>query len=358
MIKRLLFAGAIFSSVITYAQELQPLSSDFYQGETTEKSTSRSKSDTIGINEFAPDGKFNVYFEPQEGYVFGTNHADVGIGLPHGFNEVVQAYQTEGEVVINELLILFGEAELLEGDPNFTEVTVRIYEMIPNMATGGRFSDGGIKVAGPTKILRDEFVALKDIAPAKENEYAFTSIVLETPLVAPEYFAVGIYFENLYETNIGQGIDRVKDSVAVMSDFENVDGAADNIYVYLRRTEQFYTINYLYDGSYNGHLGMFAVIDGNNIDEEHFFNDVKMMYSYPNPASDEMTITYELKNSMDKLKFQLLGSDGKLVKSIEFNGTTSGVFNETINVSDLAAGHYYYSIISDKGRIVKKFVKH
>lgn len=68
--------------------------------------------------------------------------------------------------------------------------------------------------------------------------------------------------------------------------------------------------------------------------------------AFPNPATD--VVTFEV-NGTDATNVTIVGLDGKVVASQEITGTTTEV-----NVADLKAGVYIYTIYAEKGAILSK----
>jgi hypothetical protein len=88
--------------------------------------------------------------------------------------------------------------------------------------------------------------------------------------------------------------------------------------------------------------------------QEYFINNV-IMNVYPNPVSDVATIEYELKNSANNVHVTIHDLTGKGVINLDLGAQNAGNHSVKIDVSQLAAGTYIYSLQADKNRLAKKF---
>ncbi len=76
---------------------------------------------------------------------------------------------------------------------------------------------------------------------------------------------------------------------------------------------------------------------------------------YPNPAHDEVNISFEALEQMD-LSIQLYDMTGREVISIEEFSVNSGVQTKQLNVADLAKGIYQMQLISDGKSVNRRLV--
>ena len=71
--------------------------------------------------------------------------------------------------------------------------------------------------------------------------------------------------------------------------------------------------------------------------------------AYPNPAANELNIV----SSVNAKSVSVITMDGKVVSSVDMNGTTAAV-----NVADLTSGVYFYEVTGEDGSVVRNtFVK-
>ncbi len=76
----------------------------------------------------------------------------------------------------------------------------------------------------------------------------------------------------------------------------------------------------------------------------------------PNPARTTTRLQYTLEERMDNVTFQLFDAYGSLVRSDYRGQLPAGDFSQDLEVSDLAAGVYYFSLTTDKGSLSRRLV--
>jgi hypothetical protein len=78
--------------------------------------------------------------------------------------------------------------------------------------------------------------------------------------------------------------------------------------------------------------------------------------AYPNPASDKLTIPYQLTQNANTV-LSIMDITGKEIKRIERSNTPVGLTNEEVDVTSLHAGIYFYTLYANGTRIdSRKFV--
>lgn len=87
------------------------------------------------------------------------------------------------------------------------------------------------------------------------------------------------------------------------------------------------------------------------IELEEAFNEFNL---YPNPASEEVVISFETKE-VEELTVQMISPDGKVVYSNTKNHF-SGIYNNSVDVSNLAKGVYFLRLLSNEGEIGRAHV--
>lgn len=108
-----------------------------------------------------------------------------------------------------------------------------------------------------------------------------------------------------------------------------------------------------YSGSYDPSLIFWAVTDDNVSNEENMLS-ITSTKAFPNPAMDNVNILYSLNNSAE-VTLNIVDIQGRTVKSIVENQTAGGQqFN--VNVEELNAGTYFYSIVAGDEVMNGKFV--
>lgn len=92
-------------------------------------------------------------------------------------------------------------------------------------------------------------------------------------------------------------------------------------------------------------FGIFPIVDLSvvGIEEQSFINGVKME-AYPNPASDRVTIAYELQNSATDVEILVYNTNGQVVnrQTVVNNGLSNEV---ELDVTNLTSGVYYYTVM-------------
>ncbi|MBM7419478.1 MULTISPECIES: LamG-like jellyroll fold domain-containing protein [Chryseobacterium] len=75
---------------------------------------------------------------------------------------------------------------------------------------------------------------------------------------------------------------------------------------------------------------------------------------YPNPAKSEINV--QLKSKNNKINIQIVDFNGKIVLTESANSST-GNYNEKINISNLQSGMYFITVDTEDQRLQKKFIK-
>jgi hypothetical protein len=77
---------------------------------------------------------------------------------------------------------------------------------------------------------------------------------------------------------------------------------------------------------------------------------------YPNPASDLVNITFDLKSN-ERISMEVLDMTGRIVRSASPGMMNPGVYHLKIDVEELPSGMYILNINTEKGKIDKKLFK-
>ncbi len=77
---------------------------------------------------------------------------------------------------------------------------------------------------------------------------------------------------------------------------------------------------------------------------------------YPNPASEGLNINYTL-NSTINLGINVLDIQGRKLKAIAYDKSSTGNYTQHIDVSQLEAGIYILNFVSKEGSLNRRFVK-
>lgn len=96
------------------------------------------------------------------------------------------------------------------------------------------------------------------------------------------------------------------------------------------------------------------LISAVSIEENTPFSSVGV---YPNPVNDVLTITYEAKETISNITFDLMDMNGRVVKSLGGQSGISGMNQGRVDVSDLNKGIYLLTIKADNSIVTKKIIK-
>lgn len=77
--------------------------------------------------------------------------------------------------------------------------------------------------------------------------------------------------------------------------------------------------------------------------------------AYPNPATDQATITYQL-NQNTNVRFVLTDVTGKTIVTKNIDNATNGIHQLSINTQNMPAGAYFYTITANGYSITKQLV--
>jgi hypothetical protein len=94
---------------------------------------------------------------------------------------------------------------------------------------------------------------------------------------------------------------------------------------------------------------------GGNVGVYEFDGNLDKFNVYPNPASDVVTLEFELSQVSD-LSLNVYDASGRLVLKEAFGSQASGESRRTLDISSLQAGIYTYQLIADKKAVTKKLI--
>ena len=98
------------------------------------------------------------------------------------------------------------------------------------------------------------------------------------------------------------------------------------------------------------------IIDNTAGTVEHgeFISGIKLSQSYPNPNPGECMISYELSTPQASASLEIIDMSGKRVYFNNDIDKCQGIHQNTIDVSGLKNGIYFYILSAGSGRIAKK----
>lgn len=84
--------------------------------------------------------------------------------------------------------------------------------------------------------------------------------------------------------------------------------------------------------------------------------DVERIVSYPNPATDQLNIKFNLKETTDNLTIRLTDVNGRELTSKFLGNLSTGIYNESFNTSNYSSGVYFIEFITGNNRAVSQFI--
>lgn len=122
----------------------------------------------------------------------------------------------------------------------------------------------------------------------------------------------------------------------------------------------FFTEDFRFKLEFTSQSGNNIYVDNINIydpatvglEENEFLNYVEV---FPNPATNNLTLNYNLKTS-GKLKVDLLDISGRLVESVFVGNKPAGEHTQKIQVNDLSPGIYFVRISINGRQVTRKLV--
>jgi hypothetical protein len=288
--------------------------------------------------------------------VFGVNSGDAFTDPTYGpievyYDEVAQGYKKNStsfsSATIKEILII-GTKILNASDPNAKSV-VKIYKISPNKA----YKDPNATSPDAPGPDNTNILATQDLLLSNFSNTGFTSVILNSPVTTSDDFAVAVNYKDI----------RLKgDTVIIAADNHGDGGNLDYAFVQVELFvvnfgvslyDWYPTTTFLQNGDMN--LAIFAVFDQITAVNE-YYNGMKLA-NYPNPAADFTTISYSLESASKNVRIEVIDNTGKAVFSSNEGFKPAGDYSIKLNMTDLSAGAYYYTLFTDNGRITKKIIR-
>jgi len=286
----------------------------------------RTPTDTLGLDAFF-QGTPTLNGSQGGGYVIGNNGYED--------KQKAQVYLLSQGTLVEEVLFWFGAKDNTSGDAN-SKVVAKVY------ATDGTGTTtvGAGQAGAPGTVLASVDVFIADIDTAGN----FTAAALPTPLYVGGDFAVGFDVTTL----------TAGDTVGCVA---TADGDAGQTELSWEQwsDNSWHTLFQAWPLDID--IAVWPVVDNSNssIDDEGFFDGIKLGQSQPNPAGAEATIQYEIQNNAN-VTFEMYDVTGKKVLSLNEGIQNKGKHTINLTTEKLASGTYYYSLKADNNRITKKLV--
>ncbi len=286
----------------------------------------RTPTDTLGLDTFF-EGSPTLNGSQGVGYVVGNNG--------YGDQQKAQVYLLTEGTLVEEVLFWFGAKENTSGNSS-SKVVAKVYA-----ADGPGTNDAGaITTGAPGTVLASVDVFIAGIDTSGE----FTVAALPSPLYVAGDFAVGFDV-----TTIASG-----DTVGCVA---TADGDAGQSELAWEQWDDNTWHTMFQAWPLDIDFAIWPVVDNSSasIDDEGFFDGIKLGQSQPNPAGAETTIQYELQNNAN-VTFEMYDVTGKKVISMNEGAQNKGKHSINLTTEKLASGTYYYSLKADNNRITKKLV--
>lgn len=256
------------------------------------------------------------------GFITGTNE--------FGDTEKAQRidYFGAGRIELTDLSVLFAPAGII----NDGGISLKIYDVAGNGEPGEL-----LQQSDPVKIS-----GLPDFP-------AFANFNFSTPVVIPNNtFFASIDFSDLYNTNDTLGIVHT-----------NID-CGDGSNTWERDAEgNWFPLNAQNRWGIDVDLYMIAQVNVGpltSIDVLPAIGEALTLYPvFPNPVQEHFTLKYELADRQ-WLKLDVYHVNGQLMKTQLLGTRSKGLYQEDIDVSELANGLYFYTLTTRKGSLVKRFM--
>ncbi len=283
--------------------------------------------------DFAAGGSVSDYGYNGGGYVYGSN--------VDSLNVCAQGYENSNELNfdIEEVLALFtGKTVMGQG----ANITFEIYSMAANAA----YTHDGTNwvpnsAEGPSSLLGS---ASLHVGAADTTWPALTSIPFSSP--------VSIMGTNFAIAMDASAFEASGDTIGLASD---TDGEG-NRYAFHKAGSVWAVTDDMF-GGLNNNIALFAVVSNSNvgIESNDFLGGIQMS-AFPNPAKENTTIAFNLNKSFNKVTIKVMDATGKNIATIEKGAMAQGEYTELVDLSNVAAGKYYYSVITNESRLTKKIM--
>ncbi len=345
MKKIYLLLATTFVAGATFAQ-LNNNQATILDVKTITKSVGGNKTptDTVGwtgssnfLPVFAVGNQVFNYGYSGGGYVYGTNVSTNEI------NHVAQGYNNLSAASFNVEGVLLGFiGKDYAGTGNGSSViTVNLFNMAANAAYEGTLPNVTQTADGPSGTA----IATTTIttADADTNFFSLTYAQFSTPVAVSGDFAASM------DAN---AVKTASDTVGLASD---ADGEGQRYaFHYVPALTAWIVTADLFNGL-NNNIAIFPVIDEGTvgINDKEFYNDMQLS-AFPNPANNQATISFRLNKEMSNVNIKMVDLTGKEVLNVNKGTLAAGLYNETVDATNLEAGIYFYSIIANGTRFTKK----
>jgi hypothetical protein len=282
------------------------------------------------------------------GYVFGVNDLIGDFGMSHQ----VQGYIVEDAYSLEGAMIWVGaKLDSVWSNDSTSSFGVNIFDLDQ---ANEDFDPKLPPLAGVTVPFHS----------VSDTTYLF--VTFDTPIWRTQDYGIGMDFSTL---NFGETIITTDtlgnadttivhgDTLGIVSDGEfNGDGLRYN-WLYAPRAEQgWYAFGDAWT-NWDEDFGIFPIIEYNvSIEEAKFISGLKVE-TYPNPTSEVANVRFELEETADKVMFEVYTMAGQRVINQNLGSKNAdAIHTTTVDLSNLAAGTYVYSLNADGKRMTQKLI--
>lgn len=292
--------------------------------------------------EFAAGGQVWNYGYTGGGYVYGTNISTNDI------SHVGQGYLNLQAATIGvEGIIISAAGKDYAGTGTGTSTfDLHLYNMAPNSAYTHDGTSWNQDAIGPNGAavasITSQPISGVDTAWFPLTYYPFASVIQVNGDFAVTFDPTAVI--------------AASDTIGLLSD---TDGEGANLAFHKAGVNNnwYVTSSLIGNPGLNNNIAIFPVIDANfvGINDDQTYNGMKLS-AFPNPAVDQTTISYSLETSMNNVKLIVYDLTGKEILREEYGNQAAGLYNINLDVSELNAGNYFYSLIGNGSRLTKRMV--
>jgi len=268
-----------------------------------------------------------LYSSQNGGYVVGVNG--------YGDSQKAQQFLAMNDLAVEGAVIWFGAKEYTSNMPG-SRVTVWVADM-----SGSGTTTGGSGMPAPGTPAQTVDISIANLDTANFNFVTFPT---------PYFVQGGLDFSvGVDLTNVQAG-----DTVGIVS---STDGTVDISEMSWEQWSDNTWHTMLEAWPLDIDFAIFPIVDNNavGIEEAAGINGLKFV-TYPNPAVEQVNLTYNFANAANKAAIEIYTQNGQLVYSNQLGNVTPGTYNTTINTASFAKGTYLVAISADGNKVFQKLI--
>lgn len=240
-------------------------------------------------------------------------------------------------ITIEEVLIWFGGKTVTNTDTVNSTLKINAYYM-----NGSGTSTAGTVNSAPNTILSTITVPINDVDTGTSLTTGGNIFAFSTPVWVGGNFGVGVDFSSVL----------AGDTIGIVSS-TNGDAGQTELSWEKFSTGPWHTMFQSWPLDID--FAIWPIIDNApQGTREVSLNGVSINQNFPNPASGITTLNYELAENANNVQIQVLDSKGRLIVKLDQGKKQAGKYNITLDVSNYAAGNYYFTIQADGKRMGRK----